>query len=494
LIRGKIKMRKRLITLVSMGMAVSMLAAITAGCGRTSSTTNTSKGNSKEATKPESVKFMINVGYTEQQDTDNWAAEFQRITGMKIEMVTPPNNQYYEKVDLAFASGDAPDVVAIGDDKLTKYSSQGALYDMTKFAENSEVVKSLDQNVVNAAKINGKIYGIPYENGGGPVTYMRTDWLKQAGKNMPTTYAEFIDALKSFKMISSDVIPLTAPGLYSYNYLTEFYQDARPQYTQKNGKWVDGFLEPEMKAALERMRTAYVDGLIDKEIVTNKTTACRDKWIAGRVGAFCYWAGDWNMTLDNRMKEGPAGKSATMEPIPAIKETKYIMRVPAVISITKNAKNPEGLFKYFVEYMHDGKEGSMLFRHGVEGKNYTKESNGTIKQLPVASKPSEVYNKAYVSPSGVIEKMTIPYNFNIDSRVKNSLDILTKNSVSDVTVPISKTLNKVSADVQSLREQTLSKAVLGDMTVDEALANYKKEIDNLGGANIVSEMNSELGK
>jgi putative aldouronate transport system substrate-binding protein len=488
------KMGKRLITLVSMGMAISLVAAIAAGCGKTSSGASGSNTSTKEITKPESIKFMINVGFTEQQDREQWIAEVEKITGIKIELVMPPNNQYYEKIDLAFASGDGPDVVSIGDDRLARYSSQGALFDMTKLAQNSDIIKSLDQNVINAAKVNGKFFGIPHENGGGPVTYMRTDWLKQTGKKIPTTYDEFIDALKAFKTINSDVIPLTSPGLYGYNYLTEFYQNARPQYTLKNGKWVDGFLEPEMKAALERMRKAYVDGLIDKEIVTNKTTACREKWIAGRVGSFSYWAGDWNVSLDDRLKDGPSGKSATMEPIPPIKETKYIMRVPGVIAITKNAKNPEGIFKYFVEYMHDGKEGSVSFRHGVEGKNYTKDSNGKITPLPTIAKPSENYTKAFIATPMAIEKMTIPYGFDIDPRVKNSLDLLDKNSVADVSIPVSKTLNKVNADVQSLREQTLSKAVLGDLTVDEALANYKKEIENLGGNNIVTEMNSESNK
>jgi putative aldouronate transport system substrate-binding protein len=484
------KMRKRLVTLVSIGMVVSMLTAIAAGCGKASGETGASNTSGKEAIKPDLIKYMISVGFTEQQDRDIWAAEFEKITGMKIDLVMPPNNQYAEKVDLAFASGDAPDALVISGESIPKYSSQGALYDITKLAESSEIVKNMDQNVITASKVNGKIYGLPYETGGGPVTYMRGDWLKKLGKEAPKTYAEFVDVLKAFKTISSDTIPYTAPGLYGYNFLMEFYQDARPQYTYKNGKWVDGFLEPEMKAALERMRSAYADGLIDKEVVTNKTTACREKIIAGKVGVMDYWGGDWNATLEDGIKSGPSGKEASLIPIAALKETKYIMRVPPIVAVTKTCKNPEGVYKYFVEYMHDGKEGSMLFRHGVEGKQYTKDSNGKVTGLPTITKPSETYKKAFIATSLSLEKMSIPYSFDIDPRVKNSLDILDKNSIPDDSIPVSKSLNKVTADVQSLREQTLSKVVLGDMTIDDALANYKKEIDNLGGAQILSEMNS----
>jgi putative aldouronate transport system substrate-binding protein len=483
-------MRKHLLELVSLVMLTCMILSITTGCGKgTKDISNSDKKETKEVTKPTAIKYMTSIGFTEQEDRNLWIDEFEKLTGIKLNLVMPSNNEYYEKLDLAFASGDIPDVCVVGDERLAKYASQGTLKDITKLAEDSEIVKGLDQTVVNAAKINKNIYGIPYENGGGPITYIRTDWLKKVDKSVPKTYSEFIDVLKAFKTIGTDSIPFTAPGLYCYMYLDEFYQDARPQYTFKNGKWVDGFLEIEMKSALQRMRYAYDDGLIDKEILTNKTTTCRDKWISGRVGAFSYWAGDWNMTLDDRMKDGPAGKNASMEAIPAIKETKYIMRVPPIVAISNNCKNPEGVFKYFIEYMHDGKEGSMLFRHGVEDKHYLRDLNGKVTGLPTITKANQTYKKAFIGTPMAIEKMTIPYNFDIDPRVKQSLDVLSENSVPDLIVPGSKTLNKVTVDVQTLREQTLSKVVSGQITVDRGLENYKKEINNLGQADILSEMN-----
>ncbi len=86
-------------------------------------------------------------------------------------------------------------------------------------------------------------------------------------------------------------------------YLREFYQDAIPDFTQVDGKWVDGMSQPNMKPALERMSTAYADGLIDKEIVTNKTSSVRDKFYAGKIGAFTYWAGDWNRVIEQNLKK-----------------------------------------------------------------------------------------------------------------------------------------------------------------------------------------------
>ena len=83
-----------------------------------------------------------------------------------------------------------------------------------------------------------------------------------------------------------------------------------------------------MKAALQRMRDAYKDGLIDQEIITNTTSAARDKWYAGNVGVFNYWAGTWNQSLEDRLKANVPG--AQVVALPAIKGIKYNIRVPAV--------------------------------------------------------------------------------------------------------------------------------------------------------------------
>lgn len=74
-------------------------------------------------------------------------------------------------------------------------------------------------------------------------------------------------------------------------YLREFYQDASPEFIKdEEGFWIDGMTQPSMVDAVERMRTAYAEGLINLEIVTNKISTYRDKWYAGNVGVFTYWA------------------------------------------------------------------------------------------------------------------------------------------------------------------------------------------------------------
>lgn len=87
------------------------------------------------------------------------------------------------------------------------------------------------------------------------------------------------------------------------NYLPEFYQDAYPSfYKNDEGVWVDGFTEDSMKAALERLKSAYEAGYIDKESLTNATSDCRTKFYEDKFGVFTYWAGTWATNLKTNLE------------------------------------------------------------------------------------------------------------------------------------------------------------------------------------------------
>lgn len=437
--------------------------------------------------KPEKIKFMTNVGMKEEDKSDEWVKEFTKLTGISLDLQNVGGKEYYQKLELSFASGDTPDVFLIGDGKLPIYAGQGALVDLTEWVEGSQVLKAIDPSILDSIKIDDKIYGIPLENGGGPVTYMRQDWLDQLGLKVPTNYNEFIEVLRGFKTIQPNAIPFTAPGLAGESelYLREFYQDASPSFVQKDGKWVDGMTQESMVGALTRMRDAYAEGLMDMEVVTNTTSTCRDKWYAGQVGTFTYWAGNWNVSLEQRVQD--TVPTAKVTAIPAIAEANYVKRVPAVVSISKLSKNPEAVFKYFVEYMQDGGEGSTLFQYGVEGLHYNKAGN-VITSLPKPSKPEEVMEKAYISPVLTVSPVKDTAH-EVDPRINTSLDILNKDGVQAQIIPLSKTLTRINSDLTAAREKTLASIVMGEVTVEEGLANYAKEAANLGIDQVIAELN-----
>ena len=493
---------------LTMGLAATMLLGSLAGCGKKveekpkndvvaesdAGKTETEKETEVETNdveKPEKITMMVNIGIQEDDGLADWAADFEAKTGIKLEIQSVRGAEYYQKLELAFASNDAPDVFSVGDGKLPIYASQGALVDLTELAGNSDIVRGMDQSVIEGARVSGNIYGIPYEGGGGPVTYMRQDWLDQLGMEVPNTYDEFIDVLRGFKTIAPDVIPLTSPGLMAGEakmYLTQFYQDSSPEFVQVDGQWVDGMAQPNMKDALVRMRDAYAEGLIDTEVVTNKTSTCRDKWYAGQVGVFSYWAGNWNTLLEDRVQA--TDPNAKVVAAPALEGTNYDIRVPAVFAISSLADNPEGVFKYFIEYMHDGGEGSVLFRHGVEGLHW-ENKDGNYAHLPKISKPEEINDKAFITPVlGLEDIMITGYKHELDPRVVSSVKLIKQDGVQQTSVPVSKALGKISSDLLALREKTISMVVLGEAELDKALETYAAESQNLGIDQVLEELNA----
>jgi putative aldouronate transport system substrate-binding protein len=241
-----------------------------------------------------------------------------------------------------------------------------------------------------------------------------------------------------------------------------------------------------MRGALKRLAKAYQNGLLDQEVFTNKTSTCREKYYSSKVGIFAYWAGNWNSKLDDKVQQRNEGTDTSVIPLPAIKESHYASRVPSNLGITVKAENPEGIFKYLIEFMHDGGEGQMLFTHGVEGVHY-KKNGDTYEKLPKLSDPKNTFIKSFISPELQLTPWTDP--FALDERIVNSIAVMREHAKDDTLVPPSETLAQINADLEILKDNLIAKVMVGEKSVDEALAEYKKETDKIGLSLALSEMN-----
>lgn len=477
----------RLLKTAAIGILI--LSAIS-GCG-----TQTVEEMDGAEDRPRSISFMTNVGLKPDEGFQSWIQEYTRQTGIELDFTYTNTNDYYSNLKLRAAVGNEPDVFAVGGDRLSVYALNGKLFDMTELVKNSQVIQHIEPEFIDSITLDGRIYGIPLERGGGTVTYIRKDWLDELGLQAPTNYDEFINVLREFKKYDKDIIPFTAAGFVTEQaeyYLSQFYQDATPEFTlNADGKWVDGMLEPNMVPALIRMREAYSEGLIDSEIITNKTSTCRNKWYEGKVGVFNYWTGNWAVSLEDRLKENV--ETAQVEPILPIKECSYIERIPSVLCISATCPNPEEVFRHFIEYAADGTEGSMLFQHGVKDVHYKIDDDGKV--IPKEKqKAEEKYEKAFISPVLTTTPIqTEGYEFPLDERITKSLEIFYNNYEEALIIPASEKLCEVNEELVQLREKTISDIVYGQTSIEEGLKYYKEQAQTLGMAEIISELNSNKG-
>ena len=488
-------MRKKVGVFVALGLATIVSMTSLVGCGGKSSgsTATTAKEATKEVTKPDKISWYVNVGLNTNQGYQEWKDEYKKKTGIELEYTPQNNNEYKQNLELAFASKKSPDVFSLaGEDMLPYYASQGALADLTDLVKASGLMTAENKAAWDSVTIDGKIYGVPWELNTGTLTYVRKDWLDRLGMKVPTNYDEYINMLRAFKeKIPECKTPVTGAKLYedmAVTYLKDFYQDATPEFAKVNGKWVDGLSEDNMKPALKRLQDAYKEGLIDPEVVTNTTSACRDKWYGGSVGAFNYWGGMWAVTLDNRLKANVP--NAEIVGIPAIKETKYNLRVPAVSAISKDCKNIEGVFKYFVQYMNDGGEGQALFDFGAEGVHW-KQDGDHVTMLPNLENKKELLEKAYISSYySLVPMKDATKKPASDNRVTSANETLKKDGIQQITRPVSKKLSKINGDLTKLKAKIIAQIVMGKSSVDEGLKAYESESKNLGIDEVIKEMNT----
>lgn len=303
--------------------------------------------NNKEVTKPEKITIMVDGSLTKTEDgQDAFIAAWEELTGIDLEIIQPEHETYYDSVTECFENNDLPDVVLLSSTYYAKYASEDLLADITDFYESSELKQRISENgndsLIDGIKIHDRIYGITH--------------------------------------------------------LPEFYQDAYPSfYLSEDGTWVDGFNEDSMKEAMERLSFAYESGYLDKDVLTNSTGDCRDKFYADEYGVFTYWAGTWAHTLSSRCKK--AELDDRIIALPPIKEVgSYLERVAPVWCITSKCKNPQGVFTYFLETMLDSDEMQYLWTYSPASEDYSKSHlDHMLTLVPLQNDPKDFDDDAIVA-------------------------------------------------------------------------------------------------
>jgi putative aldouronate transport system substrate-binding protein len=447
------------------------------------------------------VAFLDTTMLTPEKGQAQFCEEYERQTGIKLKIIQPVHNQYYDKLRLAFAAGDFPDVVEISENHYVQYVNEGAFVELSKYIKKSPSLSKMAKSF-NVARLKGKLYGIPTEASNGPITYIRRDWLANLGLKAPTTWKEYYQVMQAFTKNDpdqngkDDTYGATGQGQSSIGRLTfddnhyrDYFQNASPQFIVRRGKWVDGFMERRMRAALLRLRRVYQEKLIDPEIFTNKSSTCREKFQSGKAGIYPYWAGMWQVKLEENLQKN-FGKGATIMPIAPLKGSYYLGRVPVMNAITVKAKNPEGVFKYFIEYSHDGNKGQMLFTHGVENIHW-KTVNGKKVALPELNNPKVLVQKAYYAPALVVTPWTDGKDpIAMDPRIMESSRIFRTHCRYDQIQIFPKSREKVEAQLVTAKNDVFHKVLTGMKTVNQALADYRKIYRQLRIDKVLRDINA----
>lgn len=470
-----------------------------------------------EVVKPEKITVMVDgTLFTKQNARDKFEKRWEELTGIDIEFIQPDHSAYYDVVGQTFASGKKnwPDVILLASNYYSGYAEEGALWDMTGAYENSDLKKSgrlTGEDVIDNMRIGGRNYGLSVNRGGGCVTYVKKAWLDNCGLKAPETYDEYINMLRAFTKgdpdgngINGDTYGVAAAGFIGNeepytNYLPEFYWDSYPSFTKgEDGIWYDGFAKDNFKAALERLREAYMEGIIDKETLTNGTSDCRNKFYEDKFGVFTYWSGTWAKTLKSNLDKN--GYDDELIPLKPIKELgNYTERTAPIWCITTACKNPEGVYKYFLDNMLDGGDMETLWTYGVEDVHWSVKAEtvcgntyqeGQFHGLECLDKPGTQYTKNMIDPAlSIVSWDNDPGINSLAEVTRESQQIFKDNCRQALLVPSTTEMATYNGDLTTLKRSIIADVVSQGVPIDEAYQRFEKEHGAKWSQMIVDSLN-----
>ncbi len=527
-------MKKKVLSVL---LATAMVASL-AACGEKPANQSTAPSSDASTSAPEvsseapaatydlkQVKIMVDgtLNLTEETGLKEFEEAWEKEVGIDLVINKPDHSNYSEALALALAGTDKPDVVLMPAAMYSQYASFGTvLWDMTDAYENADFQSALNSKaVVNDGNyVNGRLYGMSPTAGNGCVTYVKKAWLDNLGMKVEDikTYDDFYNMLVRFTKedpdgngVDGDTYGIIAPGLVSTeapwtNYLPEFWQNAYPALVQdENGTWIDGFQTEETKAALERLRTAWADGVIDPDTsaFVGETKSTREKWFGndqkGTAGCFAYWAGTWRQTLTDNLSKNQVETEVVQLPLIAEMDGFMDRKAPVWVimndtSLSEEENNARGqaIFDAFFESMLDGGNVQLLWTYGVEGMHWsmaaetvvlapdipekrkeTTYEEGQFHMLPGVLDNTALYKKNHID--NILSVRDLPSEYNVSA----SSDIATESSaefyahaISAPALPTSTTYAVQSAVINDAVQVAVNAVVKGEKDYDAAMQEY----------------------
>jgi putative aldouronate transport system substrate-binding protein len=222
-----------------------------------------------------------------------------------------------DKLNLAIASDDLPDVFAVNADQLGRLIAAGQIQDMSNAYE--QYASDNLRNLLNygdgigflpATMADGRIMGLPKLNDFADnitLMWIRDDWLEKVGLAAPTTYEELVAVAKAFVEKDPDGngqddtygIAIDMSLQQTLDGVSHAFGAYPNIWVEKDGKLAYASIQPEMKDALQGLQAVYQAGLIDNEFAVKDVTKVAEDVAQDKVGIYFgqFWMTLWPLEL-----------------------------------------------------------------------------------------------------------------------------------------------------------------------------------------------------
>ena len=299
--------------------------------------------------------------------------------GARLEVELVDDGSYSEKMKLLMASGDDFDL-CFTSNWLNDYytaANSGGLMDITDFID-SKTKKAVPDYALEAAKIHGRIYGIPN------VQVMTHPLAMYMDKDIYEKYKDQVDFLKIEHVDELEplleLIKRDYPDKYAFHTLWGIQAWTLPVYEKILGtnmvircdgsdKEVKFILDtPEYQHGARKLHEWYEKGYIRADVATAGDDSSDQK-----AGKYVIMFTKWKPGLD---EANPTKVYKTLyKPY-----LEFAGPLQAMTGVGARSKHPELAVK-LIELMNSNEELYNLMCYGIEGKHYTKNEDGSVSYI-----------------------------------------------------------------------------------------------------------------
>ncbi|MFT2815314.1 sugar ABC transporter substrate-binding protein [Leifsonia sp. A12D58] len=269
-------MKKRYLPVAILATAALGLSACSSGSTDESGTDATGKTLNvwiMQGTNTESDDFFDRVGDA-----------FTEETGAKLNVEMVQWADAHDRFVTAIAGGTTPDVAETGTTWTAEFAEAGALAPIDDYVTDAGLDGKLVEGLVASGTLDDTLYGMPWYAGVRSVIY-RTDIFEAAGIAVPTTWAQFQDAVVALKASNPDVIPFPVAGDAEYLTYPWVWGAGGEVATKSGDTWTSGLDSAKSQAGIQ----FYTDlalkyGSSTAGATTWKETDILDNFAQGKVG------------------------------------------------------------------------------------------------------------------------------------------------------------------------------------------------------------------
>lgn len=380
-------------------LALGLSAIMAAGAVGCSQAEPGSKGKSeKKATITVSNYDRGNIPAAEGTVEENrWTKWINEHSPVAVKFVPVARAEAVRKLNVMFASGSAPDIVNDYDtgfrNSLYQQKQLLPLDDYLQYApEYQKLLEKYPQLRKVGTKPDGKLYEIGKINEPHlqSVAFIRMDWLKKLGLEVPRTTDELLDVLRAFVEQDPDGngkkdtygtnMSYTSGGMVDSMFGSYGWKISDDDQIVRT--W-DNTLE-----SLKFKKTLFEEGLIDKDYLADKNGAkAKQDYLNGKIGVFLppaitNWFENTVTDIQTLRKVVPEAEVAPMEQ-PKSPMGQFVHHVVNPVQMTTvinaAAKDPKAAMEYINFIIKP--ENALILKKGIEGEHWREGEDGFPKVI-----------------------------------------------------------------------------------------------------------------